>query len=86
MKAALGQEGIVQAVDDEGVPVLAAVRAVPDSPWFLVAQMNVAEVYAPMHERVWLIVLFVCTLLFGAAVAVAVLHRAFACVMTRCST
>ena len=37
VKAALGQEGIVEGVDYRGVPVLAAVRAVPDSPWFLVA-------------------------------------------------
>ena len=33
VKAALGQEGIVEGVDGRGVPVLAAVRAVPGSPW-----------------------------------------------------
>ena len=83
VKAALGQEGIVEGVDDEGVPVLAAVRAVPDSPWFLVAQMDVAEVYAPMREMVWLTVFFVCALLFGVAGAVVVVYRAFAFVAAR---
>ena len=77
VKAALGQEGIVEGVDNEGVPVLAAVRAVPSSPWFLVAQMNVAEVYAPMREMVWLTVFFVCALLFGVAGAMVVVYKAF---------
>ena len=51
MKAVLGQEGIVEGVDYRGVPVIAAVRAVPDSPWFLVARMDASEVYAPVRER-----------------------------------
>jgi len=54
VKAALGQEGIVEGVDYRGVPVLAVVRAVPDSPWFLLAKMDAAEVYAPMRERLWM--------------------------------
>ena len=75
VKAALGQEGIVKGVDYRGVPVLAAVRAVPDSPWFLVAKMDAAEVYAPMRELFWLTVLFVGILLFGLAAAVGFLWR-----------
>ena len=75
VKAALGQEGIVEGVDYRGVPVLAAVRAVPDSPWFLVAKMDTAEVYAPMREWLWLTVLFVGVLLFGLAAAVGFLWR-----------
>jgi hypothetical protein len=83
VKAALGEEGLVEGVDDQGEPVLAAVRAVPDSPWLLVAEMDLAEVYAPMRERIWLTVLFICALLFGVAVTVVVLHRAFALVVAR---
>ncbi len=75
VKAALGQEGIVEGVDYRGVPVLAAVRAVPNSPWFLVARMDAAEVYAPMRERLWLTVLFVGVLLFGLAAAVGFVWR-----------
>ncbi|MHB9050192.1 MAG: PAS domain S-box protein [Pirellulales bacterium] len=74
-KAALGQEGVVEGVDYRGVPVLAFVRAVPDSPWFLVAKIDAAEVYAPMRERLWLTVLFVGTLLFGLAAAVGFVWR-----------
>ena len=69
VKAVLGQEGIVEGIDYRGVPVLAAVLAVPNSPWFLVARMDLAEVYAPMRKWLWLTVLFVGVLLFGTAAA-----------------
>ncbi len=75
VRAALGQEGIVEGVDYRGVPVLAALRAVPDSPWILVARMDAAEVYTPMRERLWLVILFVGALLFGMAAAVGFLWR-----------
>ncbi len=75
VKAALSQEGIVEGVDYRGVPVLAAIRAVPDSPWFLEARMDAAEVYAPMRERFWLTVLFIGVLLFGLVAAVGLLWR-----------
>ncbi len=56
--AVLGQTGIVEGVDYRGEPVIADVQAVPDSPWYLVARMDTAEVYAPLQERMWQTVLF----------------------------
>ncbi len=53
VKAVLGQEGIVEGVNYRGVPVLAALRAVPDSPWFLIARVDAAEAYAPLRDRLW---------------------------------
>ena len=47
----------------------------PDSPWFLVARMDAAEVYAPMRERLWLTVLLVGVLLFGAAAGVGLIWQ-----------
>lgn len=75
VKAALGEEGNVEGIDYRGVPVLAALRAVPDSPWFLVARMDAAEVYAPMRERLWLTVLFVGVSLICAAAGVGLVWR-----------
>ena len=75
VKAALGQEGIVEGIDYRGVPVLAAVRAVPNSPWFLVARMDAVEVYAPMRKWFWLTVFFIGALLFGVAALVGFLWR-----------
>jgi PAS domain S-box-containing protein len=66
VRAVLGREGIVEGIDYRGVPVIACVHAVPDSPWFLVAKMDTAEVYAPLRERLWQTLVF-----FGALVAAA---------------
>jgi PAS domain S-box-containing protein len=73
--AALGREGIVEGVDYRGVPVIAALRAVPDSPWFLVARMDASEVYAPVRERLWIVLVLVGALLLGAGAAMVVAWR-----------
>ncbi len=73
--AALGTEGIVEGRDYRGVPVIAAVRAIPDSPWFLVARMDTAEVFAPLRERLWLTVFLVGVLLLGAGASVGLVRR-----------
>ena len=73
--AALGREGIVEGVDYRGVPVIAAVRAVPDSPWFLVARMDASEVYAPLRGRLWLTVVLVGAMLLAAGATVGLVWR-----------
>jgi two-component system, cell cycle sensor histidine kinase and response regulator CckA len=71
VQAVRGHEGIVEGPDYRGVPVIAAVRAVPESPWFLSARMDVSEAYAPLGERWWVTV--VAALLVSAAASVALL-------------
>ncbi len=75
VKAVLGQEGIVDGVDYRGDPVLAALKAVPDSPWFLVARMDTAEVFAPMRSHLWQMVGMICVLLLGSAAGVGLVWR-----------
>jgi PAS domain S-box-containing protein len=62
-KAVLGEAGIVEGVDYRGVDVLGAVEPVPDTPWFIVARMDAAEVYAPLRARLWQTLVF-----FGALI------------------
>jgi PAS domain S-box-containing protein len=50
--AAKGQEGMVEGMDYRDVPVLAALRHVPETPWFLIAKIDQAEVYAPLRQQV----------------------------------
>jgi PAS domain S-box-containing protein len=69
VKAVLGGEGIVEGIDYRGVPVIADVRAVPNSGWFLVARMDREEMYEPLRGRMWLIVILVVALLAGGGVA-----------------
>ena len=75
VKAVLGQEGIVEGTDYRGEPVVAALRAIPDSPWSMVARMDIAEVYAPLRERLWLTVLLMGALLLGAGASVGLVWR-----------
>ena len=75
VKAVLGQKGIVEGMDYSGEPVLAALRAVPDSPWFLVARENTTEVFAPLHEQLWLTILLTSALLVGAGAGVGAAWR-----------
>jgi PAS domain S-box-containing protein len=51
VQAAGGEEGNIEALDYRSVPVFAAVRRVPDSPWYLVAKMDEDEVQAPVRRR-----------------------------------
>jgi PAS domain S-box-containing protein len=46
-----GKEGNIRALDANGLPLVAAVRRVPDSPWYLIAKMNEDEVQAPVRRR-----------------------------------
>jgi PAS domain S-box-containing protein len=75
VKAVLGQEGIVEGTDYRGAPVLAALQAIPDSPWFLVARMDTAEVFAPMRARLWQVVVMICVLIFGSGASVGLVWR-----------
>ncbi|HRZ86745.1 MAG TPA: PAS domain S-box protein [bacterium] len=49
--AARGEEGVVAGRDYRGIPVLAVVRRVPDSPWFMIAKQDVAELLAPLRGQ-----------------------------------
>ena len=75
VQAVLGQEGIVEGLDYRGIPVLAGLRAVPDSPWFLVARMDSAEVFAALRERRWMMIGTVAALLLGAGAGLGWLWR-----------
>jgi PAS domain S-box-containing protein len=70
VQAALGATGIVYGHGYRGEPVVAAVRAVPGSPWLLVARMDVAEAFAAVRARLWLTLLLVGVLVTGAGAGV----------------
>jgi len=53
--AVQGWQGLVEAPDYRGVKVLADVRPVPGSPWFMVAKMDVSEAFAGTALRSGLI-------------------------------
>ena len=75
VEAALGKEGIIEGVDYRGVPVIADIRSVPNSPWFLVARVDVSEAYAPVRERLSMLIYLIIALLLGSGASVGLLWR-----------
>lgn len=73
--AVLGTTGIIEGIDYRGVPVMASIGAIPDSPWFIVSKMDKEEIYAPMRERIWVVVIFVVLLLLGSALGIGLVWR-----------
>jgi len=49
--AVRGKEGFAEGVDYRKVPVLAVIRKIADSPWFIIAKIDKEEIYEPIHGR-----------------------------------
>lgn len=75
-RAASGEDGVFEGVDSRQVPVVAALRAVPGTPWFLVAKIDKDELYAPFWREVTATIPLLGVLLLAAAAGVSLLwHR-----------
>ena len=68
--AVLGQEGVVQGKDYRGVDVVAVLKAIPDSPWFMVAKVDTEEVFSVWRVRSLLILALIGLLVTTVAAAV----------------
>jgi two-component system, cell cycle sensor histidine kinase and response regulator CckA len=64
-----GRRGVVYGKDYRGVEVLGSVRAIPDSPWFIVAKMDAAEALADAHFRSLLIAGLLAAIVIATLVA-----------------
>ncbi|RPI06903.1 MAG: PAS domain S-box protein [Ignavibacteriae bacterium] len=51
--AVRGKEGIVEGKDYRGVRVLAAIRKIPDTPWFMIAKVDRGEILASLQLQAW---------------------------------
>jgi two-component system, cell cycle sensor histidine kinase and response regulator CckA len=75
VQAVLGKTGIVEGKDYRGVPVIACVQSIPDSPWFIVARMDREEVFSALYERMWMMIALGGALIAGIAVAMSLTGR-----------
>jgi len=66
-----GIEGVVEGIDYRGVPVLAAIRPVPDSPWYMNAKVDREEIYAPLRSQVWIVIIGMLLLILSAGSIIA---------------
>jgi two-component system, cell cycle sensor histidine kinase and response regulator CckA len=53
--AARGIEGIVEGEDYRGVPVLAVIRKIPNTQWWMIAKADQEEIFAPLQMQAWIV-------------------------------
>jgi len=75
VQAVLGKEGIVEGIDYHGLPGIADVRAVPHSPWFLVNRIDTSEIFTPIHQKLFGIIIFIGVLLGGTGACFGLIWR-----------
>ncbi len=51
--AVIGQKGVIDGIDYRNVPVLADLRSIPGTNWFMVAKIDRKEVYAAVRKGAW---------------------------------
>ncbi len=70
-----GREGIVEGIDYRGTGVLAAIRSVPGSSWGIVSKVDKEELYAPIRESLWNVMLVIGLCLLSAGSGVLLIWR-----------
>ena len=73
--AAAGAIGLITGHDYRGQPVLAYVMPVSDSPWFLVARIDLEEVYEPIRKHFWTMISLITLLLVIMASSIILIYR-----------
>lgn len=70
VKAAKGQVGIVYGNDYRGIPVIADILKINNTPWYLVAKIDQEEIYAPFRFFVSLVMAILLLLLAISGIAI----------------
>jgi len=75
VQAVRGQNQVLEGRDYRGVPVLAATRQVPGTPWFLVAKVDLEEIYGPQREHAVVTGLLVGVVMLAGLLGIGLLWR-----------
>jgi PAS domain S-box-containing protein len=75
VQAVLGKTGIYEGLDYRGVPVLAVLKALPDTQWYMVAKIDLEEIYAPLRKKNWNDALFLLSLIVTLTLAASLWAR-----------
>lgn len=74
-QAVLGRTGIFEGRDYRGVPVIADVQRIPDSPWFIVSKIDQTELYSPLKREFVIVAGCVVLLILMSAVILYVIWK-----------
>jgi PAS domain S-box-containing protein len=73
--AVKGKKGIIEGIDYRGVPVLAILHAIPNSPWFLISKIDREEVYELLDKRTFFIGTIASLLIIAAGFSIGFIWR-----------
>jgi PAS domain S-box-containing protein len=73
--AVKGRTEIVEGKDYRDIAVIAAIKAIPNSPWFIVAKIDKKEVFAALEKNAALIGIIVSVLILASGLAVLLIWR-----------
>ena len=73
--AVRGVEGTVKGIDYRDIPVIAAIKKIPNSPWFMVAKVDQEEIYTPFHKQMTLVMVVVILIILVVATTLGFLWR-----------
>ena len=69
-QAVRGKTGILEGIDYRGAAVLAATGRVPNSPWFMIARIDISEVHEAIRSYFWLLIFLVGSLIVASGAGV----------------
>ncbi|HUI30579.1 MAG TPA: PAS domain S-box protein [Candidatus Acidoferrales bacterium] len=75
MESALGEMGMFEGKDQEGVDVLADIRPVPNTPWFMISKVDASEILAEANFRGGVVILTVILFIVVSITATAYAYR-----------
>ena len=75
VQAVRGRKGVFEGVDYRGIPVLAVTGKIPRTPWFMVAKVDLDEVYAPLRQQAKMTGLFFSVLMLASLLVVGLLRH-----------
>jgi signal transduction histidine kinase len=70
-----GKEGIVEGIDYRGRAVLAALKKIPDTPWFMVAKVDQAEIYATIRRTALMITITFSLMIITVGTLIGIWYR-----------
>ena len=64
--AVLGKTGLIEGNDYRNVPVLSYVKAIPNTPWYIIAKEDKKEIFNSLRKTIWIRITLTLLFILGA--------------------
>jgi PAS domain S-box-containing protein len=75
VQAVFGHTGIYEGIDYRGVSVLADIRPVPGTPWFMIAKVDQSEIFSELRYRTIIVIIITLLLLLFFGIGISWLYN-----------